>query len=263
VPAIEAYEFRVSAPRFDTFDWLRGRAEKSGDVVTVDAADARFAVRWRGTVIPESSPPATMEFAVEAGERASLIKVAVDAEHPLHVIEDFAGPLGSRMFGLRIRPPAFFDPPRTRRDNALVVGWAGLAVILLAWAVSSRRVPANDTTMTGAQLLRFVAPMALAGLAAGLAGGLFVRRHGRWYEPWLGGLLVGGLASYVVFDAWLNSAPGCSTTPGCDLASGFGAAMAAVPETVLVLGGVLLGRAIAAIASFLYRVGSGGGLAEH
>jgi hypothetical protein len=255
VSAMGAYEFRVSAPRFETFAWLHGRAEKSGDVVSVDSANARFAVLWRGSVVPDSGPPASMEFAVEAGEHASLVTVAVEAEteQPLDVIEDFAGPLGGRMFGLRVRPPGFFDPPRTRWDNALIIGWAGLFAILLVWSVSTRRIPPDNVTMTGAQLLRFLSPLALAGLAAGVAGGLFVRRHGRWYESWLGGLLVGWPVSYLVLDVWLNDAPGCASTPGCDLTSGFGAALAAVPETVILLCGIHLGRAIAATATLAYR----------
>jgi hypothetical protein len=247
VPANEAYEFRVSAPRFETFDWLRRRAEKSGEALSVDGTDARFTVRWRGSVIPDSSPPAVMELFVEASGYASLVSVTVNAGSTpaLQVIDDFAGPLGDRMFALGARPPGFFDPPRTRRDDVLIVGWIGLVVASLAWAVSSRDLPPQNETMTSAELTRLLGTLALAAFAPGLAGGLFLRRGSRWYEPFVGGLLVGGLAAYVVFDVWLNDAPGCSTTPGCDLASGFGAALAAVPAALIVVCGVLMGRAIA------------------
>jgi hypothetical protein len=256
VSAIGQYQFRVSAPKQETFAWLHGRAEKSGEII--DAAESRFIVRWRGGVVAAAVAPVTMEFAVR-GQYEGLSLVTVNVEAPasesLALIEDFAGPLGDRMAGLGARPAGFFDPPLTQRDKLEIAAWVVLFTSLLTVAAATRRLPADDVRMTGAQLTRLLAPFVGAAVVAGAAGGLLVRRRGRWYEPLAGGLLVGCLVSYVVFDVWFNSIASdaeCAAHP-CDIQAGFGAAFFALPEAAILLCGVVFGRVVAAAASLARR----------
>ncbi len=93
------YQFSVVAASGETFDWLRGRAEKSGVEVT-EATESRFAVAWRGSVISEPDPPAVVQIEVRsARNRSSLVIVTIVAlgEDHLEILRDYAGPLGRSM----------------------------------------------------------------------------------------------------------------------------------------------------------------------
>jgi hypothetical protein len=256
------YHFRVSAPKRETFAWLYGRAESSGEILAVEAAERRFTVGLRGHGVPVDRMPVAVEFAVRGlHERASRVRVSAkgEASDALALIEDFARPLGDRWSGVRTGPPGFFKPPLTQRDKHHITTWIGLFVCLLGVAAATRSLPPEGVKMTGAQLVRFLLPIVAAALAAGIAGGFAVRRGGRWYEPLLGGLAVGWLASYVVFDVWFNSmetAAECATHP-CDLQAGFGAAFFALPEAAIMLCGVLLGRAAWGLTRVARRAVSG------
>jgi hypothetical protein len=240
------FEFSVSAPAPETFAWLHERAERSGEVVADDRAARRCTVRWESG---GAGPPVALELAVDAaGGDFSRVTVAVAAEteRPMAVIGDFTGPLGERMTGLRTHPPGFFVPARTARDDAVLVAWAGLFVVLLAAIAATRRLPADGGRMTGRELVvNFVVPIAVAAFAAGIAGGLVARRGGRWYELLVLALVGGWLASFLVFDVWFNAIE--PESDGSDIAMGFGAAVAAVPEAFAVLAGVIVGRTPAAI----------------
>jgi hypothetical protein len=96
------YDFRVTAPASETFEWLHGRAQKSGEVSAADPAAGRCTALWRGSIIPESERSAVLEIAVEqVRDGVSLVTVRVEAERPSELIQDFAGPLGSRMTDLK------------------------------------------------------------------------------------------------------------------------------------------------------------------
>jgi hypothetical protein len=249
--AASSFRFCVSAAKAEVFAWLYARAEKSGEVVSVFPAEGLFTVLWRGGVVGESAESLKMRFVVRAASTgASRVVVSVNAspERSVAAIEHFSGPLASRMSAL--------ERCRTRRDNAMIAGWLGVFVALLAVIVSSRQLPAAGTTMTGGQVLDLIVPVGLAAVAAGVAGGLFVRARGRWYQALGGALVIGWLVSFVVFDVWFNSiaqAPDCTSSHPCDISYGFGAALLAVPEALLLLGGAVLGSALASISSRLTR----------
>jgi hypothetical protein len=186
--------------------------------------------------------------AASAGVSRVVVTVNASPAMSMDAIGDFSGPLGTRMFGL--------EHCRTGRDNALIAGWIGVFAALLAAVVSTRQLPAVGTTMTGVQVLHLIVPVGLAAAAAGVVGGLFVRARGRWYAALGGALAVGWLVSFVVFDVWFNSiaqAPDCTSRHPCDTSYGFGAALLAVPEALLLLGGAVLGGALASITSRLTR----------
>jgi Short C-terminal domain len=93
------YQFSVVAASGETFDWLRGRAEKSGVEVT-EATESTFSVAWRGSVISEPDPPAVVQIEVRsARNRSSLVIVTIAAlgEGHLEILRDYAGPLGRSM----------------------------------------------------------------------------------------------------------------------------------------------------------------------
>jgi hypothetical protein len=250
-----AFEFSVSAPAPETFAWLHGRGEKSGEVVSAAPAECRFSVRWQADSVDGPDSPVVLGFAVAAaGEYASLVTVDVAGEtvRPLVVIEHFASALGARMTGLRARPSGFFAPPRTRRDDVLLAAWGSLFVVALTAVVATRDIPpVGGKISTRGALVGIVVPIMLVALGVGLTGGLAVRRGGRWYELLVIGLALGWLASYVVFDVWFNAIdrPTASSPESGDLAMGFGAALAAVPEALILVCGVALGRTPDALAA--------------
>jgi hypothetical protein len=241
----QAFEFSVSAPAAETFAWLRARGERSGEVVAEDPAAHRCAVRWDAHGAPL---PVTLDLAVVAAGAFSHVTVAVEADalRPMAAIGDFAGPLGERMTGLRTQPPGFFVPERTARDDLMLCAWAGLFVVALSVIAATRHLPPAGQEMSARELVvNVLVPIGVAAFAAGAIGGLVVRRGGRCYELVALGLAGGWLASFLVFDVWFNAIE--PETDGSDIAMGFGAALAAVPEAFLVLAGVLVGRAPAAV----------------
>jgi hypothetical protein len=244
VAATRAFEFFVSAPAAETFAWLHGRGEKSGEVVSADPARGRFAVRWDAG--PEA--PATLEFAVRAQrEHVSFVTVAVagEAGGPQALVEQFAGPLGARMTGLRARAAAFFDPPVTTRDNILIAAWAILFAVLLTVVVTTRHIPPEDEDMSGREaIVEILLPIVLAAFAAGLAGGLVIRRRGRWYEIIVMGLALGVVVSYFVFDAWFLDLdrPTATNPESSEKHMALGAMLCAVLEALILVCGVGVGR---------------------
>jgi peptidoglycan/LPS O-acetylase OafA/YrhL len=139
----------------------------------------------------------------------------------------------------------FFVPARTRSDDETMLAWAGLSTFLLVLAVVTRRISADGTTLTTAQAARWVAPIPIAAIAAGIAGGLFVRSRDRWREVLLGGLGFGWLISFLVFDVWFNSLaapPDCTASQPCDISYGMGAALFAVPQADFLALGAVLGE---------------------
>jgi hypothetical protein len=218
-------------------------------------AEHTFTVRWHAHAADDPDSSVVLEFKVApAGEHGSFVTVAVAPEtpSPLAVVESFAGPLGARMTGLRAQPPGFFAPARTRRDDLLLTAWGSLFVVLLTVVVATRHIPADGEEFTGRELLfDIVLPVVLVALAVGLTGGLVVRRGGRWYELLVLGLALGWLASYVIFDVWFNAADRATATEAesSDLAMGFGAGLAAIPEALILVVGVALGRTPAALAA--------------
>lgn len=252
--APRTYEFIVSAPVPATLDWLHGRALKSGEGVSGDLGKSRFAVRWR---VAGEAAPVTLDFAVHA-LRAGVSRVTVtprgQLENTRAVVQDFAGALGERMTGLEMRSQGFFDPPRTERDDLLIGAWAGLFAVLLVIAAAIRSGHDDGEQMTTHEALWFIAPIVIAPIAAGLAGGLVVRRGSRWYEPLVGGLAVGCVVSWPVFNVWFVSMEDPGECGGsCEHALGFGAALLAVPEALLLVGGILAGRALASAVSLVRR----------
>jgi hypothetical protein len=251
----QAFQFSVSASAPETFAWLHGRGEKSGEVISVAPAERHFTARWRADAVNDPDASVILDFKVAAaGDHASFVTVTVadEAPRPLTVIGHFAGPLGARMTGPRARPPGFFAPARTRRDDVLLGAWGSLFVLLLTVVVATRHIPADGEKMTGREaLFDIVLPVVLAALFVGLMGGLVVRRGGRWYELIVLGLALGWLASYVIFDVWFNAIdrPTPTEAESSDLAMGFGAGLAAIPEALILVFGVALGRTPAALVA--------------
>jgi hypothetical protein len=250
-----SFEFYVSATEADVFGWLRGRAAKSGVVLSGGADEARLVkVRWSPGSLARSGSAVDMEFAVSAVRSdLALVRVAIEgeAENPLAAIQDFAGPLGSRMMNLRARPREFFDPPRTPRDDIVMIAWAAGFVILLTVIVTTRHIPAAHEKMSGRRaLVEFVLPLVLAGLAAGVAAGIAAHRRSRWFELPLLGMAFAVVGAFLVFDFWfisIDSGPGAGSD-GSNFALAIGATICAVIEALIVLVGIAVGRMPAALA---------------
>jgi hypothetical protein len=101
--ASSSYDFRVAAPLLDAHSWLRGRGEKSGEIVA-DASETEFTAAWHGSIIAPSEAPALMQFEIrEAPGNASLVSVTVETElaSPLDLVRDYADPLGKSMSQLK------------------------------------------------------------------------------------------------------------------------------------------------------------------
>jgi Short C-terminal domain len=101
--ASSSYDFRVSAPSVEAHSWLRGRGEKSGEIVA-DGSETEFTAAWHGSCISPSEAPALMQFEIrEAPGNASLVSVTVETElaSPLDLVHDYADPLGKSMSHLK------------------------------------------------------------------------------------------------------------------------------------------------------------------
>ncbi len=258
VAAAEAFQFSVSAPAPEVFDWLLRRAERSGEMVAGSTAAGSFGVRWSAAA--HSGRPETLQFSVRSvGARHSRVTVTVPAaaESPRAAIEEFAGPLGDRMSPVSACRGAFFDPPRTRGDDVVLVAWGCVLLTLLAVAAATRHIPGADETMSGREAIdEIVLPLVAAAFAAGFAGGLLWRVRGRWYEVIVFGLALGWIASFLVFDQWfvaLDSGPH-SGSGSSNFALAIGAGLCAVPSALVVLAGVGAGRTPVALVRLARRV---------
>jgi hypothetical protein len=245
-----AYEFVVSAPVPETYAWLYGRAVKSGEVFSAAAAQSEFQARWA----PGGAAPAMLEVKVRADAGGSRVTVAMPAttEAGRALIEDFAGPLGNRMTGLRQAPAGFFDPPMTRGEKTTFVACMAIfGVLMLASVMFATRflvAHEDDDDVAGREaFVNLVVPFVASALVAGVIAGLAVRRRGRWYEAPAVALVGGFGLSFAIFLVWsigLDEAAGSSEPePGAHpFALALGAGLGAVLETLLLTLGVCLGR---------------------
>ena len=153
--------------------------------------------------------------------------------------------------------PPSLPPPSPGHDEIVMSVCLGSFVLLLTVIVATRHIPTETETMSGREALReLVAPLAVAAFTAGAAPG--------W---WRAGERASGssagarsrlrlAASFLVFWMWfISTDSGTGAGSGSsNFALAIGAGLCALPEAVIVLVGISVGRIPAALVWSFRRV---------
>ncbi len=173
------------------------------------------------------------------------------------LIQAFAGAPGGR-HEESPRAAAVLRAAPVGRDEIVMSVCLGSFVLLPTVIVATRHIPTEAETMSGREALReLVAPLAVAAFAAGAGAGIVARRrNSRWFELPVLGLVFGWAASFLVFWMWfISTDSGTGAGSGSsNFALAIGAGLCALPEAVIVLVGISVGRIPAALVWSFRRV---------